>query len=516
MALRVIMKGKANSVEEAKRFISNNHGPEPRYIREDKEQNGKIWLSNQLGDPIGFYEPATKTVKMVDKKTTDADIKFVNKGQKFRNNYNTEIIITEVKPDKVQFNIKNAKSNYVDARLTKDPETMIKILNQNGYVPVKDSKTIDAGSGYGNIYTIVYESEGKQKTTKWGGHTEKQAADMFKYFHPGVKVIKVGNKEMKDAKMPVPGNYFVKGDKVQYGNRKGVVKNAYGDVVVVQLEGDPKGEYSHLSYYTVKYAKDSEIRFSDPMYKDTRRAVVREAEKYISSKGLNNSTGKYDKAIFGVRNLLEKTLLQPGTDKFNDAVHREVDRLLKKYNLTSDREPLTVIAEKNGYGLAVNEYNKLVLKFPGESYSNPHMYLGEYKGPYDKNYKKALEMFEKFAIKKNVNDDSLVVKSSGALKKMLKEAKEKGDKEAEKKIGAELSSRGIYPRGKGPSSVKDEEMEKIYSYSIKIGGDLKRVRVKADNSTEALEKVKKEAIKFKGERVKSKWDNNKLSTRDQD
>ena len=82
--------------------------------------------------------------------------------------------------------------------------------------------------------------------------------------------------------------------------------------------------------------KDLEKPYFDPLYKDTRRAVVKEVQNYLSSKGYNNSVGKYDKVVFGVRSLLEKTLLQPGTDKFNDAVHREADRLLKKYNLTKD------------------------------------------------------------------------------------------------------------------------------------------------------------------------------------
>lgn len=60
-----------------------------------------------------------------------------------------------------------------------------------------------------------------------------------------------------DATPPVKGNYFMRGDKITYEGKKGVVKNAYGDVVVVQLEGDPKGDYRHLSYYTVKHARDA-------------------------------------------------------------------------------------------------------------------------------------------------------------------------------------------------------------------------------------------------------------------
>ena len=102
-----------------------------------------------------------------------------------------------------------------------------------------------------------------------------------------------------------------------------ITRNSIGGIFVEDYTKDSK-------------TKDLEKPYFDPLYKDTRRAIVKEAENYLSSKGYNNSTGKYDKAIFGVRSLLEKTLLQPGTDKFNDAVHKEADRLLKKYNLIKD------------------------------------------------------------------------------------------------------------------------------------------------------------------------------------
>lgn len=69
-----------------------------------------------------------------------------------------------------------------------------------------------------------------------------------------------------DATPPVKGNYFMRGDKITYEGKKGVVKNAYGDVVVVQLEGDPKGDYRHLSYYTVKHARDARTSDAKPLH----------------------------------------------------------------------------------------------------------------------------------------------------------------------------------------------------------------------------------------------------------
>ena len=91
------------------------------------------------------------------------------------------------------------------------------------------------------------------------------------------------------------------------------------------------------------------------MYKDTRRAIVKEVQNYLSSKGYNNSVGKYDKVVYGVRSLLEKTLLQPGTEKFNNAVHQEADKLLKKYNLTKDSKAKDAKTKK--YKVIYDRYN---------------------------------------------------------------------------------------------------------------------------------------------------------------
>lgn len=62
---------------------------------------------------------------------------------------------------------------------------------------------------------------------------------------------------INEGSMPVKGNHFLKGDRVVWvgtnGKKKGIVKNTYGDVVVVQFDGENgRDKYRHLSMYDVK------------------------------------------------------------------------------------------------------------------------------------------------------------------------------------------------------------------------------------------------------------------------
>ena len=63
----------------------------------------------------------------------------------------------------------------------------------------------------------------------------------------------------------------------------------------------------------------------------TRHEVVVYANQALSEMGKNNSVGKYDRVVMGVRSLLGESLLPP--DELKKVVKREVERLLKKYNL---------------------------------------------------------------------------------------------------------------------------------------------------------------------------------------
>ena len=75
-------------------------------------------------------------------------------------------------------------------------------------------------------------------------------------------------------------------------------------------------------------ALDKAIRMCDA---STGHKVVVFVENYLRSIGKNNSTGKYDKIVQGVRSLLSQSLLDD--EGLKKAAEHEADRLLKKYNL---------------------------------------------------------------------------------------------------------------------------------------------------------------------------------------
>ena len=73
---------------------------------------------------------------------------------------------------------------------------------------------------------------------------------------------------------------------------------------------------------------DRAIRICDA---STGHKVVVFVENYLRSIGKNNSTGKYDKIVQGVRSLLSQSLLDD--EGLKKAAEHEADRLLNKYNL---------------------------------------------------------------------------------------------------------------------------------------------------------------------------------------
>ena len=58
--------------------------------------------------------------------------------------------------------------------------------------------------------------------------------------------------------------------------------------------------------------------------------IVIKTENYLNSIGKNNSTGKYDRVVHGVKSLLSSGYLEGAA--LEKAIKQEADRLLKKYN----------------------------------------------------------------------------------------------------------------------------------------------------------------------------------------
>lgn len=116
---------------------------------------------------------------------------------------------------------------------------------------------------------------------------------------------------------------------------------ANAEKFVRQAEQDDEVPENELKYvykaYNEKFgykfhdsasALDKAIKVCDA---STGHKVVVFVENYLRSIGKNNSTGKYDKIVQGVRSLLSQSLLDD--EGLKKAAEHEADRLLKKYNL---------------------------------------------------------------------------------------------------------------------------------------------------------------------------------------
>ena len=100
-----------------------------------------------------------------------------------------------------------------------------------------------------------------------------------------------------------------------------------GKVTVIG-EDTPANRSKAKSMLDSASALDKAIKACDA---STGHKVVVFVENYLRSIGKNNSTGKYDKIVQGVRSLLSQSLLDD--EGLKKAAEHEADRLLKKYNL---------------------------------------------------------------------------------------------------------------------------------------------------------------------------------------
>lgn len=112
-------------------------------------------------------------------------------------------------------------------------------------------------------------------------------------------------------------------------------ERAYEDLRHMFTTGSRKS-ISGLFENTVKKtgAKDSASVLDEAVKvcdASTGHKVVVFVENYLRSIGKNNSTGKYDRIVQGVRSLLSQSLLDD--EGLKKAAEHEADRLLKKYNL---------------------------------------------------------------------------------------------------------------------------------------------------------------------------------------
>lgn len=150
----------------------------------------------------------------------------------------------------------------------------------------------------------------------WGGKVEAVKVSDEKYLDKAIKTADgaTGDKLYADVKAiySIFSNILL-----TYSNKQSVQKLANeGTKKCLELAAKVKG------------VRDEAIRVHDA---STGHKVVVFVENYLRSIGKNNSTGKYDKIVQGVRSLLSQSLLDD--EGLKKAAEHEADRLLKKYNL---------------------------------------------------------------------------------------------------------------------------------------------------------------------------------------
>ena len=135
-------------------------------------------------------------------------------------------------------------------------------------------------------------------------------------------------KKVRDSAKAQDESYIVRGRKYKVVKRDGDNVTVLGpDGKVTKMDIDflmSEGKKASDSASTL----DKAIKVCDA---STGHKVVVFVENYLRSIGKNNSTGKYDKIVQGVKSLLSQSLLDD--EGLKKAAEHEADRLLKKYNL---------------------------------------------------------------------------------------------------------------------------------------------------------------------------------------
>ena len=192
----------------------------------------------------------------------------------------------------------------------------------------QDANTLYETFAHGNSkHAGVLEMNGKVKVVVWNEGDNPRTG----------KVTVIGEdtpanrskaKSMLDSAKAKDESYVVRGRKYKVVKRDGDNVTVLGpdgkvtkmDIDFLMSEGKKVSDSAS--------ALDEAIKVCDA---STGHKVVVFVENYLRSIGKNNSTGKYDKIVQGVRSLLSESLLDD--DGLKKAAEHEADRLLKKYNL---------------------------------------------------------------------------------------------------------------------------------------------------------------------------------------
>lgn len=489
--------------------------------------SGKVLrIKSENGSKTEFFtiEPSELKnwiVKDSAKMIKDAAVKFVNKGSKFttKNGSSIEILSNVDENNEVMFKLKSKYQSLPVVSL--NVKKLLDLLNTNGYVPTKDAD--DAVKYYQKqLDELRIKLEEIQRKYKYRGY---QSDWQYKNY---AREYDKTSKLLEKAKAEEQGEEVISKAKLTSAIKRiagletlktttsairGYRPVSGGDFY---LEGSTSDNWISIILYSKK-AKSKRNGIIDGLTKmgyEARNSSfnnddiqVKTKKKKTKDSALDAKSGVHRITYKDIDGIKQSEIIQGDVNKFNKRVKELEDhdcKILKKelfMNWSKDAQQYAnTLSEAKKI---ISKLAKLEERYVHERKSGNIFYfsntLGDDVGMWDSN-KKTIKMYD--AANGSVDDylKQMNNKTQSEVEKILRQAK--GNPNADK----------AYRIWK--STVKDADGMKEYTYSIRIGGDLKRVKVKANNASEALDKVKKEAIKFKMERVKSKWDNNKLSTRD--
>lgn len=217
--------------------------------------------------------------------------------------------------------------NVEDTVKTKDSMTFS--IDVRGMDDRKVSRLIGEAQNLG----FVTGDTGYTITLRGNGDVEK-----LKRLFPGLKLKTSNADSTKDSTL---------GSVEEYYNRMVGKNKSEVEKIVASAKGNPNADLAYKKWKAVN-AKDA----VDPIQRRKHEIVVK-TENYLRSIGKNNSVGKFDRVVQGVKNLLYQGFLEgPELDR---AIKQEADRLIKKYNLNDSASikdaspiPVTKVIETKG------------------------------------------------------------------------------------------------------------------------------------------------------------------------
>ena len=217
--------------------------------------------------------------------------------------------------------------SYNNRTITKEQKTEL----MNLVMSVQDAKKVRDSAKAHDAEKLHYYQH--SYTKKW--YVVSPDGKVFKEFNTEAEAKNYVNGKAKDELLFYQLQFSsgktegAKLDESEIRSYAEALLEKYGEKrVTVSRQGKIVATYFNRKAHDSASTLDKAIKTCDA---STGHKVVVFVENYLRSIGKNNSTGKYDKIVQGVKSLLSQSLLDD--EGLKKAAEHEADRLLKKYNL---------------------------------------------------------------------------------------------------------------------------------------------------------------------------------------